>query len=203
MWYITLFGNLVSNHTFSNYSLFNLHFFWLISFLNNPTFLSKKKIPFSDIFLHFFIYSPPRFNIISFWVFRKRYIHFVWGCQILPLWRCACLMVNTSGVTYFFAIKKWCSYATSWQNMRKFQLFTFSFSVKSSYVHKHIWYLWGLYSYKYLSFLFLFFWVSSISLLLSEVHISILWYSQVSIFIETFYLAFNLKEPFLSHVLYT
>ena len=54
-----------------------------------------------------------------------------------------------------------------------------------------------------LSFLFLFFWVSSISLPSSEVHISILWYSQVSIFIETFYLALNLKEPFLLHVLYT
>ena len=56
---------------------------------------------------------------------------------------------------------------------------------------------------KELSFLFLFFWVSSISLPSSEVHISILWYSQVSIFIETFYLALNLKEPFLLHVLYT
>ena len=106
-----------------------------------------------DIFPTFLHLFPPRFNIISLWVFRKRYIHFVWGCQILPLWRCACLMVNTSGVKYF-AIKKWCSYATSWQNMRKFQLFTFSFSVKSSYVHKHIWYLWGLYSYKRVVFSF-------------------------------------------------
>lgn len=58
MWYITLFGNLVSNHTFSNYSLFNLHFFWLISFLNNPTFLSKKKSHFR-IFSYISSFIPP------------------------------------------------------------------------------------------------------------------------------------------------
>ena len=38
LWNIYLFGNVVSNHAFSNYSLFNLHFFLVIAFLNNPIF---------------------------------------------------------------------------------------------------------------------------------------------------------------------
>ena len=38
---------------------------------------------------------------------RKRDIHSVWRCQILPLWRCASPLVDTSGVTFtFFAVMK-------------------------------------------------------------------------------------------------
>ena len=39
--------------------------------------------------------------------FRKRDIHSIWRCQILPLWRRARPLVSTSGITFFFlAIEK-------------------------------------------------------------------------------------------------
>lgn len=42
-----------------------------------------------------------------FFCCRKRDIHSVWRCQILPLWRCARPLVHTSGITFtFFAIEK-------------------------------------------------------------------------------------------------
>lgn len=96
----------------------------------------------------------PGFNLFtSFFVlgfFRKRDIHFVRGCQILPLWRCPCAMVNPSGVTYTIAIKKWGLLCTE-LNVRKFQLFTIFVSVKFQCTEK---YLWRFYLYKKFSLFF-------------------------------------------------
>lgn len=79
-------------------------------------------------------------NHLAFFCSRKRDIHSVWGCKILPLWGCACPVVNTSGGTYtFFAIKKHeRRLQCSSQYMREFQPSIYNIYVLLFYTGVHV-----------------------------------------------------------------